>query len=201
MTGNSLVRWNAVGEKAQTLFRSPGSTHALGTMQSQTFSRRSTGKFRIRNLLFLRPLNWMNPKSNGVAMQADAAKQTISAGKIISTDPPYYDKHRLCGFIGLFYVWLRTLNTIYLSPTFFGTLEVPKAEELVATAYRHGSKEKAETFFLDGMTSDAPTCRESTPRLSRHYLTMHSNSLRARLGTDSTGWETFLDALFARVSV
>jgi putative DNA methylase len=29
---------------------------------------------------------------------------------------------------------------------------VPKAEELVATPYRHGSKEKAETFFLDGMT-------------------------------------------------
>ncbi len=29
---------------------------------------------------------------------------------------------------------------------------MPKAEELVATPYRHGSKEKAEAFFLDGMT-------------------------------------------------
>ena len=29
---------------------------------------------------------------------------------------------------------------------------MPKAEELVATPYRHGGKEKAETFFLDGMT-------------------------------------------------
>ena len=29
---------------------------------------------------------------------------------------------------------------------------MPKGEELVATPYRHGSKEKAETFFLDGMT-------------------------------------------------
>ena len=29
---------------------------------------------------------------------------------------------------------------------------MPKAEELVAYAYRHGSKEKAEAFFLDGMT-------------------------------------------------
>ena len=29
---------------------------------------------------------------------------------------------------------------------------MPKAEELVATPYRHGSKEKAEKFFLAGMT-------------------------------------------------
>ena len=29
---------------------------------------------------------------------------------------------------------------------------MPKAEELVATPYRHGRKEKAEAFFLDGMT-------------------------------------------------
>ena len=37
-------------------------------------------------------------------------------------------------------------------PDLFATLAVPKAEELVATPYRHGSKEKAEAFFLDGMT-------------------------------------------------
>ena len=33
-----------------------------------------------------------------------------------------------------------------------GDLSVPKAEELVATPYRHGGKERAEAFFLDGMT-------------------------------------------------
>ena len=31
-------------------------------------------------------------------------------------------------------------------------MAVPKAEELVATPYRHGGKEQAETFFMDGMT-------------------------------------------------
>ena len=31
-------------------------------------------------------------------------------------------------------------------------MAVPKAEELVATPYRHGSKEEAEAFFLAGMT-------------------------------------------------
>ena len=34
-------------------------------------------------------------------------------------------------------------------------MAVPKAEELVATPYRHGTKEKAERFFLDGMTRQA----------------------------------------------
>ena len=29
---------------------------------------------------------------------------------------------------------------------------MPKAEELVATPAEHGGREKAETFFLDGMT-------------------------------------------------
>ena len=29
---------------------------------------------------------------------------------------------------------------------------MPKADELVAAPYRHGSKEKAEAFFLNGMT-------------------------------------------------
>jgi len=31
-------------------------------------------------------------------------------------------------------------------------LAVPKAEELVATPYRHGGKKEAEEFFLHGMT-------------------------------------------------
>ena len=37
-------------------------------------------------------------------------------------------------------------------PDLFTTLAVPKAEELVATPYRHGSKLEAEAFFLAGMT-------------------------------------------------
>jgi superfamily II DNA or RNA helicase len=34
----------------------------------------------------------------------------------------------------------------------FTTVAVPKAEELVATPARHGNREKAESFFLSGMT-------------------------------------------------
>ena len=37
-------------------------------------------------------------------------------------------------------------------PDLFATLAVPKEEELVAFGYRHNGKEKAEIFFLNGMT-------------------------------------------------
>ena len=77
--------------------------------------------------------------------QADAQTQTISAGKIISTDPPYYDNIGYADLSDFFYVWLRrALRPIF--PSLLATIAVPKAEELVATPYRHGGKEKAEAF-------------------------------------------------------
>ena len=77
--------------------------------------------------------------------------RSISADKVVSTDPPYYDNIGYADLSDFFYVWLRrSLKPVF--PELFATLAVPKAEELVATPYRHGSKEKAETFFLDGMT-------------------------------------------------
>ena len=62
---------------------------------------------------------------------------------------PYYDNIGYADLSDFFYVWLRrAVRSIY--PDLFATLAVPKAEELVATPYRHGNKEKAETFFLAG---------------------------------------------------
>ena len=78
-------------------------------------------------------------------------RRPSSVGKVVSTDPPYYDNIGYADLSDFFYVWLRrSLKPVF--PDLFATLAVPKAEELVATPYRHGSKEKAEAFFLDGMT-------------------------------------------------
>ena len=69
----------------------------------------------------------------------------------MSTDPPYYDNIGYADLSDFFYVWLRrALRQVF--PGLFATVAVPKAEELVATPYRHGNKEAAEIFFLDGMT-------------------------------------------------
>ena len=128
--------------------------------------------------------------------QADAQTQEISSGKRVSTDPPYYDNIGYADLSDFFYVWLRSsLRQVF--PTLFSTMAVPKAEELVATPYRHGSKEMAESFFLTGMT-------QAMSRLSRlaHpegpltiYYAFKQADTEQESGTSSTGWETFLEAV------
>jgi putative DNA methylase len=132
----------------------------------------------------------------GWSSQADAQTQSISSNKVISTDPPYYDNIGYADLSDFFYVWLRrTLKPVY--PGLFATLGVPKAEELVATPYRHGGKEKAEAFFLDGMTRAMHSLAEQAhPAFPvTIYYAFKQNETSSEAGTSSTGWETFLDAV------
>ncbi len=88
----------------------------------------------------------------------------------------------------------RSLRAIY--PDLFSTLAVPKAEELVATPYRHGSKEQAETFFLDGMTQaiqNMATKGHPAFPVSIYYAFKQSETKGD--STSNTGWETFLEAV------
>lgn len=141
-------------------------------------------------------VNALPASNDGVVIQADAQNQTISHDKVVSTDPPYYNNIGYADLSDFFYVWLRRSlrNTI---PGIFDTLAVPKAEELVATPHRHGSKQNAEAFFLDGMT-------EAMHRLAEQahpafpvtiYYAFKQSETKADSGTASTGWETFLDAV------
>src|SRR5690606_7075857 len=116
--------------------------------------------------------------------------------KLVSTDPPYYDNIGYADLSDFFYVWLRrSQRTIF--PDLFATLAVPKAEELVATPYRHGGKDKAEAFFLNGMTQAMERLAEQTHPafpVTIYYAFKQSES-ESDAGTASTGWETFLDAV------
>ena len=133
----------------------------------------------------------------GTAFQADARQSDDSVGGIVSTDPPYYDNIGYADLSDFFYVWLRRcLRPVY--PDLFATLAVPKAEELVATPYRHGSKEKAEAFFLHGMTQ-ALKClhKQGRPEFpATIYYAFKQSETKKDAGVVSTGWETFLDAVF-----
>jgi len=137
------------------------------------------------------------PRSGeGSAAQADAMTQTTSGSKLVSTDPPYYDNIGYADLSDYFYVWLRrTLSTVY--PDLFATLAAPKAEELVATPYRHGGKDEAEIFFLDGMTQAMHRLAAQTHPafpVSIYYAFKQSES-DDDTGTASTGWDTFLAAV------
>ena len=150
MTGNNLVRWNGIGEKAQHCFGRQA-LPMLWDFAEPNFLADATGSLSASIFYSYDPLSWLPTDIQGVASQADAQTQPISSGKVVSTDPPYYDNIGYADLSDFFYVWLRkNLKPIY--PNLYATLAVPKAEELVATPYRHGGKMEAETFFMDGMT-------------------------------------------------
>ncbi len=130
----------------------------------------------------------------GFTIQDDATIQSGSVDKLVSTDPPYYDNVGYADLSDFYYVWLRR-SLRYVYPDLFAMLAVPKSDELVATPYRHGSKEKAEKFFLDGMTDAMQRLTEAHPAfpVTIYYAFKQSES-RGDSGI-STGWETFLGAV------
>ena len=138
----------------------------------------------------------------GTVTQLDAVNQTISAGKVVSTDPPYYDNIGYADLSDFFYVWLRrSLRSVL--PEIFGTVAAPKAAELIASPYRQGSRDAAESFFLDGITRAirriADQAHPSVP--ATVFYAFKQSETKGDTGTSSTGWETFLggvaDAGFA----
>ena len=128
--------------------------------------------------------------------QFDAQSDCGLRNIMISTDPPYYDNIGYADLSDFFYVWMRqSLKDTY--PELFSTMLVPKAEELIATPYRHdGSVEKAKNFFEDGMLSACKQmyqyAREDIP-VTIYYAYKQSDSDDS--GTASSGWETMLSAV------
>ena len=196
--GSSIATWKPSGEQVM-----------------QTYKRQAlpmTWDFPDSNFLGTKAICWTNAvkytyenllstagsmsTANSYAIQADAQTQSISLNKVVSTDPPYYDNIGYAELSDFFYVWLRrALKPVF--PPLFATLTVPKAEELVATPYRHGDKAKAEAFFLDGMTKAMQRlCEHAHPSapVTIYYAFKQSETETAE-GTSSTGWETFLDAV------
>jgi putative DNA methylase len=138
----------------------------------------------------------------GNVNQANAHNDNKLRNIIISTDPPYYDNIGYADLSDFFYVWLRqSLKDTY--PDIFGTLLVPKTEELVATPYRFdGSKEKARDFFENGMLQAFRQInvytRDDIP-VTIYYAFKQSDSEddgnSGDAQTASTGWETMLSAI------
>jgi putative DNA methylase len=133
---------------------------------------------------------------DGQSIQSDAQTQSVTHTKVVSTDPPYYDNIGYADLSDFFYVWLRR-SLRQLFPELFATLAVPKAKELVATPYRHGTKEIAECFFLLGMTRAMERIAEqSHPAYPvTIYYAFKQAVTKSAAGTASTGWETFLAAV------
>lgn len=192
---SSLCGWISGGETLRSTFGRQAISMSWDYCEANIIGE-ATGSFlsvvgQMQKSLALAPAI-----GGGQIVQFDAQRVDI-AGKVVSTDPPYYDNISYADLSDFFYVWLRrSARSIF--PSLFATVAVPKAEELVATPYRHGGVEQAEAFFLDGMTAVMKNIAESAHGafpVSIYYAFKQSDTSDA--GTASTGWETFIQAVIA----
>ncbi|WP_313202608.1 DUF1156 domain-containing protein [Pseudomonas sp.] len=192
---STLVAWSPTRDQAKTTFARQALPMVWDFAEINTFAG-AAGDIAISIEGITKAVPSTPKCLPGTAVQNDAQTQVISRDKVISTDPPYYDNIGYADLSDFFYVWLRrSLRPVF--PGLYATLAVPKTDELVATPYRHGSKDKAEAFFLNGMTDAmhnlAVQAHPSFPVTI--YYAFKQSETKDEEGTSSTGWETFLAAV------
>ena len=192
---STVCAWASLREHARNTFGRQAIPMVWDFAESNPLSE-SSGNFAGGITSIESGLNSLNAIAIGHAYQTDAQTQQYAGDIVASTDPPYYDNIGYADLSDFFYVWLRhSLGSVF--PDLFATLAVPKAEELVATPYRHGDKERAETFFLDGMTQAMRRLAEQAhPAFPvTIYYAFKQSEKKGDSGATSTGWETFLGAV------
>ncbi|PDW05106.1 REP-associated tyrosine transposase [Candidatus Viridilinea mediisalina] len=148
-SGNSLVSWKPSMDQPIHLFTRQAIPIVWDFAEPCIFSG-SMGDLVVTLTNIARSIEQLSVVSHGRVSQIDAQKLDRNTNRIFSTDPPYYDNVPYADLSDFFYVWLRhSLKEVY--PDLFGTLLVPKAQELVAEPFRHGGREAAQRFFEEGL--------------------------------------------------
>ena len=184
---SSICTWHVSGEKIRNTFGRQAIPMTWDYAETNPLSS-CTGNWMAMVDWVWKCIDILPDTYLGVCAHADASLQSRSTAKVVSTDPPYYDNIGYADLSDFFYVWLRrSLRPVF--PDLFATLAVPKAEELVATPYRHGNKKKAEAFFLAGMTEAMRRLAEQThPGFPvTIYYAFKQSEKKGDEGTSSTG--------------
>ena len=190
---NSLATWSSSRDQTRNLFSRQAIPMAWDFVEGNPFSTASgslvTAIESMGQALVKLPTGPL-----AIAQQADASSRSY-AGSLISTDPPYYDNIGYSDLSDFFYVWLRrTLRKFH--PDLFGSMLVPKDEELVANPYRHDGRKGAQEFFEHGFSDVFSRARETT--LDEFPITVYyafKQTDTNESGTASTGWETLLEGM------
>lgn len=193
--GSSLTRWMPTRDSMYNTFARQALPMTWDFVEVNALGEQ-TGGFSESLRWTVEAIEGTASIRHGRAFQADAQTLNVLNGRVVSTDPPYYDNIEYADLSDFFYVWLRrSLKPVF--PSLYATLAVPKAEELVATPYRHGSRQAAESFFMDGMTSAMHNlAQQSHPAFPvTIYYAFKQSDTSDESGTHSTGWETFLEAV------
>ncbi len=195
---NSLCRWEPVAQCPRNMFGRQTIPMVWGFAEGNVLST-SSGSFLVVLSGIFKAFNKSTfdyPNMPALIVHNDAANFSAPvSGAVISSDPPYYDNIAYADLSDFFYVWMKkSLSPVY--PQLFSTLAVPKAEELVATPYRHGGVAQAESFFLSGMIDAiANMARQSSDAAPiAIYYAFKQREIKTE-GISSTGWATFLQAI------
>jgi len=195
---STLCSWHsgAAHQKIRATFSRQALPMTWDFAEGNAFSS-SSGNFFRQIELISRVIEFLLPAtSEGAIQQVDAQSLIVDGHPVFSTDPPYYDNIPYADLSDYFYTWLRrACGDVY--PTLFSTLAVPKMEELVADRVRHGNSEKAESFFLDGMSKAIKNMSEQTATNfpATIYYAFKQSEIAVE-GISSTGWAAFLQAIF-----
>ena len=187
---SSLASWQSTSQKMRDVFSRQAIPMVWDYAEVNPFSN-STGNLLGDTRWVAEAVENVPAHPHSDAIQADAMTRDYT-NVVISTDPPYYDNIGYSDLSDYFYVWLRPMLRDVL-PSVTVTMLTPKAQELVANPYRHGGKDGAEQFFVDGFDAVFDrirgTARTDVPMTVYYAYKQH--------GSDgvSTGWYALLEGL------
>ncbi|MCQ0971012.1 DUF1156 domain-containing protein [Paracoccus sp. TK19116] len=192
--GSTICGWNSTNSQMRSTFSRQALSMTWDFAECNFFSG-SSGSFES---LFSRMVKGFETLAvgtgSGSILQMDAQSAKFF-DRVISTDPPYYDNIGYADLSDFFYAWMRKcLRDVH--PDTMSLLMTPKKEELVATPVRHGGRQSADDFFLDGMTRTVSSMAQTSSDLAPAtiYYAFKQSEVEQE-GISSTGWATFLNAV------
>lgn len=193
-TLTTLARWTPDREQTVTAFARQALPMTWDYPEVNPFSG-AAGDYRVSVNGVIKGMEGLGAGEVGQINQIDAQSVNYPSGTVISTDPPYYDNISYSDVADYFYVWMRpSLQPIF--PDMLSLIATPKTEELIAAPHRHKSKQKAEEFFLEGMSlAVSRMASGSNSEIPATIYYAFKQSEIAKEGVSSTGWATFLQAV------
>ena len=191
---SSICTWHSSREIIRNTFGRQAIPMNWDYAESNPFCS-SSGNYTAMKDWVWKTVNGFVTPSTGIESHSDAQTVQYPENAIISTDPPYYDNIGYADLSDFFFTWMKpAIRPVY--PDLFGVMATPKSEELVATPYRHGGRDAAETFFMDGMSSTLSNmATQSSPDYPATIYYAFKQSEISREGISSTGWASFLQAV------
>ena len=194
--GSTVCSWDKSRESLRNTFGRQAIPMVWDYAESNPFSD-STGNLVGQVGYIAKVVEVASTHTQAAVIQQNAAGTTLLLEKaVVATDPPYYDNIPYADISDFFYTWQRrTLREVW--PGLFRRLLTPKDEELVAFAHRHGGKQAADRFFMDGMGKALRNMHASGS--NEVPVTIYYAFKQAEVaveGLTSPGWATFLQAVF-----